>query len=478
MASDEAAVLFAALPDQAVPERVGVGAPRLRRAERGQIEWRPFSLDQLVPEDHRVRLVWQFVAGLDLTLLLVAIKAVEGHAGHPPADPRILVALWLYATVKKIGSARELARLCEEHVAFRWLCGGVSMNAKTLADFRVSHGDVLERLLADSFTALVRAGVASLDRVAQDGMRVRASAGAASFRRHSTLEECRREAEQAIADLRAQVEADPGAATRQQAAARQRALEEREQRVRAALAVTAELQAQQQEQARRDAERAAKQAQQDAAKGVKRETQDATKAAKSKTAAAEPKKPAEPRASTTDPEARTMKMADGGFRPAFNVQFAADTKSGAIAGLSVDNNGSDMGKLVPMSDALTEQYGERPGQHLADGGFAKLDNIDTLAGNGVEVFVPVPKPRDASRDRHVPLRDDSPAVGAWRQRMGEDTAKEIYKERAATVELANAQTRTHGLTQFVVRGVEKVTAVALWFALAHNMMCGWRLLEV
>ena len=491
MASGESAGLFAALPAQAAPERVGGGAPRLRQAERGQIEWRPFSLDQLVPEDHRVRLVWQFVTGLDLTLLLMAIKAVEGHAGYPSADPRILVALWLYATVKKIGSARELARLCEEHIAFRWLCGGVSMNAKTLADFRVNHGDVLEQLLADSFTALVQAGVASLDRVAQDGMRVRASAGAASFRRHSTLEECRRDAEQAIAELRAQLEADPGSATRQQAAARQRAVEEREQRVRAALAVTAELLAQQQEQARRDGERAAreatreaeqaaKRAQQDAARDVTRETltRETAKAAKgkAKTAEVEPKKPAEPRASTTDAEARTMKMADGGFRPAFNVQFAADTKSGAIAGVSVDNS-SDMGKLAPMSDALAKQYGKRAGQHLADGGFAKLDDIDTLAGNDVEVFVPVPKPRDAGRDRHAPLRHDTPAVGAWRQRMGEDAAKEIYKERAATVELANAQTRTHGLTQFVVRGVEKVTAVALWFALAHNMMCGWRLLE-
>jgi transposase len=465
MASGEVAMLFEALPDQEPPERLGGGAPRLRYAERGQIEWRPFSLDQLVPEDHRVRLVWRFVEGLDLTPLLAAIKAVEGHAGHAPADPRILMALWLYATVKGIGSAREVSRLCEEHLAFQWLCGGVSMNAKSLSDFRVNHGDVLEQLLADSFTALVQAGLASLERVAQDGMRVRAAAGAASFRRHSTLQECRREAQQAIADLRAQLAADPGSATRQQAAARQRAAAEREQRVRAALAVTAELHAQQQEQARLEAERAAAQAQQDAAKAAK----------KTKTTDAE-KTPAEPRASTTDAEARTMKMADGGFRPAYNVQFAADTESTAIAGVSVDNIGSDMGKMAPMSDALAELYGERPSQHLADGGFAKLDDIDALAGNGVEVFVPVPKPRNASRDRHVPLRGDSPAVAAWRQRMGKDAAKEIYKERAATVELANAQTRNHGLRQFVVRGLEKVKATTLWFALAHNMMCGWRLL--
>jgi hypothetical protein len=341
------------------------------------------------------------------------------------------------------------------------------MNAKTLADVRVNHGEVLERRLVDSFTALVRAGVASLERIAQDGVRVRASAGA-SFRRHSTLEECRREAEQAIQDMRATLAADPGSPSRQQAAARQRAAETREQRVRAALDVTAELHAQAQERVLRDAERAAKPAQPD----------ETTSAKGQATAETTPqKKPREPRASTTDAEARIMKMADGGFRPAFNVQFAADTESTAIAAVSVDNNGSDMGKMATMSDALAEQYDERPGQHLADGGFAKLDDIEALARNGVEAFVPVPKPRDANRDRHTPCRGDPPAVAAWRQRMGDDAAKEIYKERAATVELANAQARNHGLTRFVVRGLEKVKAATLWFALAHNMMCGWRLIE-
>jgi transposase len=478
MASGEAAELFEALPEQGAPERVGGGLPRLRCAERSQIEWRPFSLDQLVPEDHRVRLVWRFVEGLDLTPLLAAIKAVDGHAGHAAADPRILMALWLYATVKGIGSARELARLCEEHIAFRWLCGGVGMNAKSLADFRVDHGTVLERLLVDSFTALVRAGVASLDRIAQDGVRVRASAGAASFRRHSTLEECRREAEQAIQEMRAKLEAAPGSASRQQAAARRRAAEEREQRVRAALEVTAELHARQQEQSRRDAEREAREAARQAEGAAKQvppgETTSVT--GKAKAAAEKEKTPREPRASTTDAQARIMKMADGGFRPAFNVQFAADTKSTAIAGVSVDNSGSDMGQLAPMSNALARQYGKRAGQQLADGGFARLDDIEALARDGVEAIVPVPKPRDANRDRHAPCRGDSPAVAAWRQRMGDDATKEIYKERAATVELANAQARNHGLTQFVVRGLEKVKAVTLWFALAHNMMCGWRLL--
>jgi transposase len=467
MASGEEEGLFDFLPEQAAPERVGGGLPRLRFAERMQTRWRPVSLDGLLPDDHRVRLVWSFVEGLDLTALLATIKAVDGRPGHPPADPRILLALWLYATVEGIGSAREVARLCDEHIAFEWLCGGVGMNAKTLADFRVDHGAVLECLLVDSFTALVRAGVASLDRVAQDGVRVRASAGAASFRRHSTLQECRCEAEKAVHDLRTQLDTDPGAASRKQAAARRRAAEDRERRVRAALAVTEELHAKQQEAARKEAERAARKAPQDAAADAKGEAgEPASKKPREK----------EPRASTTDAQARVMKMADGGFRPAYNVQFATDTKSTAIAGVSVDNIGSDMGKMLPMNDALAGQYGTRPRQHLADGGFAKLDDIEALAQNGVETFVPVPKPRNADRDRHAPQPSDPPGVADWRNRMGGDDAKTIYKERAATAECANAQARNRGLTQFLVRSLEKVKTIALWHALTHNMVCTWRLM--
>jgi transposase len=460
--------LFGSLPEQAAPERVGSGRPRLRYAERDQMIWRPVSLDGLLAADHRVRLVWRFVEGLDLGVLRTTIKSVDGRPGHPPADPRILLALWLYATVEGIGSAREVARLCEEHIAFQWLCGGVGMNAKTLADFRVDHGAVLERLLVDSFTALVRAGVASLDRVAQDGVRVRAAAGASSFRRHSTLAECRREAENRLRDLRAQVNADPAGASRKQAAARLRVAEDRERRVREALAVTEELHARQQEQARKEAERAAKKAQNDA-----KQNQKGT--------AANPQSKAsclkEPRASTTDAQSRVMKMADGGFRPAYNVQFATDTKSTAIAGVSVDNIGSDMGKMAPMNDALAGYYGKRPRQHLVDGGFVKFGDIETLAQRGVKTFAPVPKPRDASGDRYAPQPDDSPAVAEWRKRMGSEEAKKIYKERAATAECANAQVRNRGLTQFLVRGVEKVKTIALWHGLTHNMVCSWRLID-
>ena len=463
MTSGDEGKLFAGLPEHPAPERTYQDKPRLRMAERRQVELRAICLDDLVPTDHRVRMVWNFVEGLDVSALVAAVKAVEGRPGHPPADPRILLALWLYATADGVGSARELARLCDEHIAYQWLCGGVGMNAKTLADFRVGHGEVLERLLVDSFTALVRAGVASLGRVAQDGMRVRAAAGAASFRRQATLQECRRQAEAAMRDLRAELERDPATASRRQAAARQRAAADRERRIREALAVTEDLRVEEVEKARKATERAAEAAREEPAGAAPpgKRVKD--------------KRPKEPRGSTTDPQARVMKMADGGFRPAYNVQFACDTTSGAIAKVSVDNVGSDMGKMAPMSEALADDYGQRPRQHLADGGFAKLADITALAQAGVETFLPVPTPRNAERDRYAPLPGDPPEVAAWRERMNTDDAKAIYKERASTVECANAQARNHGLTRFLVRGLEAVTATALWHALAQNMFCTWRL---
>src|SRR5215213_6791546 len=179
--------LFEMLPEQGPTERPRA-APRLRQAERRQVSLRPVSLDDLLPADHRARFVWAFAERLALSDLYGAIKAVEGHPGHPPADPRLLLVLWLYATVEGVGSARELDRLCREHIGFEWLCGGVGMNPTTLAQFRVAHGAVLERLLVDSFAAMLKTGHASLERVAQDGMRVRAAAGAASFRRRASRE--------------------------------------------------------------------------------------------------------------------------------------------------------------------------------------------------------------------------------------------------------------------------------------------------
>lgn len=146
-------------------------------AERNQIALRPVDLEATVGPEHAVRGVWAFVERLDLSALYAEIGSVEGGAGRPAIDPQILMALWLYATVDGVGSAREIERLTEAHDAYRWICGGVNVNHHTLSDFRCARVDVLDELLTDSVAVLVNKGLVKLDRVAQDGMRVRASAG-------------------------------------------------------------------------------------------------------------------------------------------------------------------------------------------------------------------------------------------------------------------------------------------------------------
>jgi transposase len=408
-----------------------IGPKRTRCAVRNQVEIQECSLDELLPPDDEARLVWDYACGLDLSELDDRIQAVENGPGQAPADPRILLALWIYATLRGVGSARELNRLCQRHVAYRWLCGKVSMNYHTLADFRVDQADLLDRLVTESVATLMAEGLVTLDRVAQDGMKVRASAGAASFRRAPTLEAALREAELQVATLRAEVESDPAASTKRQQAARQRAAAERTERVRAALAQLPQI-------------------------AAAKKAKDREKA----------------RASTTDPDARVMKMGDGGFRPAFNVQLATATDSQVITGVEVVNSGGDQGQLLPMVQQHQERYGEAPKEMLADGGFVKKDDIDRLGPpqGGTTVYAPVMQSKDPHRDPHEPRDDDTDGVAEWRRRMATPEAKEIYKQRASTAECVNALARNRGLRQFAVRGLRKAKAVVLWYVLAHNML--------
>lgn len=412
---------------EALPPRIG--PKRLRHAVRDQIEFQQCSLDELLPEEHEARIVWDYVCGLDLSALYEPIQAVERGPGQAPADPRILMTLWLYATLRGVGSARELNRLCEHHLAYRWICGGVSMNYHTLSDFRTQHGELLDRLLTESVASLMTEGLVTLDRVAQDGMRVRAGAGAASFRRQPTLEAALAEAEEQVARLRKELEADPAATKTRQKAARKRAAEERSRRIRAALEQLPQV------------------------AGAKK--------AKDRENA---------RASTTDADSRVMKMADGGYRPAFNVELATATASQIITGADVTNSGSDRGQFAPMVEQHRHRYRQVPKEALVDGGFAKKEDIQQVEQGGTTVYAPVQKSKDPERDAHTPLADDTPAVAQWRQRMATDEAKVIYRERAATAECVNALARNRGLQRFLVRGLQKVKAVVLWYILAHNLM--------
>jgi len=413
---------------------------RLARPNRQQLQWAPRDLEAALPEHHPARAIWGLLERLDLSAFYGSIKAVLTGPGRPTTDPQVLLALWVLATVEDIGSARQLARLCGEHDAYRWLCGGVPINYHMLSDFRVARQGALDELLTQIVAILMAADAVPLDKVAQDGMRVRASAGASSFRRKETLQTCLREAEEKVKRLaEAREHPDPGVSKRQQKA-RERAARERQERVEQALSYLPDLEATKEVQRKRFAK-------------------------------AEREKITEPRLSTTDPEARVMKMADGGFRPAYNPQFATDGAHGIIVGVAVTASGSDAHQAPPMEEQIERRTGRKPKNYLMDGGFAVREDITLLEERGVTVYAPIRLPKNKpEEERYAPRYGDSPQVIAWRERMATDAGKELYRERGAIAEWTNAQVRQHGVSQFTVRGLAKVTSVMLLVAVAHNLM--------
>jgi transposase len=442
MSGDE---LFTDLAIQTKDRAFDAGKPRLREPVRDRIELRAVDLEALVAPDHAARVIWDYVQKLDLRELEEAVRARAHTPGQAPASPRLLLALWLYTTSERIGSARALARLCEAHDVYRWLCGGVSVNYHALADFRTAHADLLDRLVTENVASLSAAGVIDLDEVAQDGVRVRASAGASSFRRKKKLHKELKKARRLVERLQQEANDDPQASRRRIEAAQERAAREREARVKAALDKHAEIAA---HRARR---------------------QRANRNNRKKGA-----KPQEPRASTTDPDARVMKMPDGGFRPAYNCQIASVAGGQIAITAAATTVGSDRGLMRPMLDAMKQRYGRWPKRHLVDGGFNKNEDTEWAAGNGVKVYGP-PSRSKHQRDPHAPRAADGPGVAAWRARMKSPHGKAVYKRRARA-ECINARLRNWGLYQFTVRGVAKVTTVLRLFALANNILAGHRLL--
>jgi transposase len=405
---------------------------RLREANRSQMAWGRVDVDAQLPEDHPARAIWSVVERLDLAALYAPIEARDDVAGAPAIDPKVLLALWVYATSEGEGSARELWRLTTLHAAYRWLCGGVEVGYHTLSDLRSKRVDVLDSLISQVLALLLKHKLVDLSRIAQDGTRVRASAGAGSFRRAVTLEELMKQARAHLQAVTREA-ADPAVTTRR-AAARKRGAKQRLERLEAALAQVPEV----------------------------TETKKRSRA-----------KDATVRVSTTDPDARVMKMGDGGFRPAFNVQFATTTDTARIiVGVAVTNRGSDMGESTPMLEQIEKRTGLLPSTLLVDGGYTQHDAIEQAAAKNVATFGPVPKPRKGdTRDPHVARPDDSSVIAEWRERMGTDDAKTIYRQRAGTAETVNADAKTHrGLDHLAVRGLNKVLGSAMLFALTYDIL--------
>jgi transposase len=421
--------------DSAALAPVDITTLRFRRPDRSQGQLVACSLDDLIRPDHPVRTLWAVVETLDLTGFVQDLKVQAGQAGRPATDVRLLVAILLWAATQGVGSCRRMERLCREDNTYRWLCGGLSVNHHSLSDFRGDYEAAVDDLMTNVLAALMHKNLVKVHRISQDGLRVRASAGNNSFRRRCRLEDRLTEARNQVQALKAQREApDAPQSDARKEAARIRAARQRAERTQKALKALEEVE----------------------------------KIRKQSTGGRNSKHP--PRASTTDPDARVMKTPGGGYHPAYNVQLATDTQSRAIVGVDVTNAASDKAQSEPMRQQVEDRTGQKVEEHLMDGGYVNFEQLERAQQAGVKVYAP-PQARKDGVDPCEVLKTDSPQVARWRERMAGEEGKTIYKQRAATSETVNADLRTYrGLGPFLVRGLSKVRCVALWSALAYNLL--------
>lgn len=381
--------------------------------------------EETLPAAHRARLLWGIVSQLELSSFLSEAKALEGHQGRDQTSVQMLLTLWLYAISVNVGSGREIERRLASDPAFQWIAGDKRVGRTTLNEFRVRHPKAIEKVFTDVLGVLMSKGLVSLDVVAQDGTRVRASASSPSFRSASALSDCRRQAALHLRAVLAQADETDDV---------------QRQRAREAKA--------------RDFQRRV-----DEAAAVVRELQEGNFSEKTV------------RASTTDAEARVMKMPGSGFAPAYNVQLATagDPEGGArtIVGVRVTNVGSDYGSVGPMIDDIERKCGKRPTIVLADNGHASSADIQAAADRGVTAFI---APQGRSMTKPPNPRED-PAIASWRERMRTDEAKQQMRGRASLCELSNAHIKTRfSMASLLVRGLTKVTCMVLLSALTANLV--------
>jgi len=478
----------------------GKGKPRIRPINRDQMVLRAMEVEKLVEEDHEVRAIWEFVGRLALGQYYGEIEAVEGEAGRPAWDPRLMVSLWVYAYSKGVSSGREICRLCETDPGYQWLTGMEAVNYHTLCDFRVTHKKALDELFTQILGLLSAEGLITLERVMHDGTKVKACASGDTFRREGRIKahlgKAREQVEQ-MGDPRMAQEVSPRVLK-----ARQRAAREKQERLEKAL-------------------------------------EELEKIRASKANAADKQ---EVRASMSDPEARVMKQSDGGFAPSYNVQLSTDAKEKIIVGVGVSQSGSDYGELVGAEDKVEQALGNAPRQMVVDGGFVSRENILSMKEKGIDLigpmgvglgqtagqmkrrgvdvnFYPEFFPYDAVSDtyccpagkilrregeekrtgrtnykyralasdcRRCRFKDkccpqittgrtvvrgvDDPVVAAHKEKMETEEAKQIYRQRGAVAEFPNAWIKAKiGLRQFRLQGILKVGMETLWACLSYNI---------
>jgi transposase len=455
------------------------------------------DVERLIELEHAARAIWELSGRLKLDGFYAPIEAVEGSAGRTPWDPRLLVSLWIYAYSRGISSAREIARRCSYEPAFQWLCGLEEINHHTLSDFRVDHDASLRELFVQVLGVLSSEGLVSLERVMHDGTRIKAYAGADSFRREERLKEHLEAARKQVEAMGDPREEEPN----RKRAAQERALRERQQRLEQALEEVQKV---------RQAKRADKE---------------------------------QARASQSDPQARIMKQSDGGYAPSYNVQLSTEASNRIIVGAGVSQSGSDYGQLIAAVARVEANLGKKPAQVVVDGGLTTRQNIMSMSEQGIdfvgslaevnpgiagqkrkrgvtEEFYPDKFIYDAQQDifrcpageimrhkgrdfrlgvtfhqyraptercracafrskccpgnehhgRSLIRTERAPAMQQFAEKMQTEEAKAIYRLRGAVAEFPNAWIKQKlGLKQFRLRGLPKVGLEVLWAALTYNI---------
>lgn len=482
---------------------VSVGKPRSEVIDREQLCWRPIDIERLIGAEHPARAVWEFIGRLDLSPYQEEARAVEGKAGRPGWEPRLLVSLWVYGYSQGIGSARAIEELCQWEPAYQWLTGSRVINAHTLSDFRVKHDTALNGLFVQTLGLLSIDGLITLERVMQDGSKIRAKAAADSFRRQERVEQALKEAKAQVAAVEAMSEEE---GSRRMAKARQRAARERQERL---------------EQALKEFEQ------------LKKEDKDKEQR----------------RVSTSDPEARVMKQPGGGYAPSYNVQIDTDAKSGVVVAVGVVQAGNDFEQLEPGVDRVEDNLKETPKEVVTDGGYVSKDTIVAMKERAIEYIAPCvdeagkgqssydnrgvsaeyhssrfiydvqsnsyrcPQGKtlfyEGKEQRHLQVSyryrakrsdcegcsmksqccpgnrvvgrsvhrsEELAEVAEFRQKMQSEGARAIYKTRAQVAETPNLWIKAKfGLRQFSVRGLAKVGMEALWACLTYNIRVWMRL---
>lgn len=414
-----------------------IGNPRLLKPIRNQVEMNYCSIDDMLDKDHPIRNVWRYVENLDLSKKLLKIKSIEGHVGRPAIDPKILVSLWLYATIEGIGAASVIAQRVKDSLSYKWLCGDVPVEVRTISQFRADNGDLFEDILIQGIVILQKSGLVELKEIAHDGLRVRAHASKDTFKDKKSIKLLLKEAKERVSILKRELEEDKG----------KHVIKVKERELRHAESKLKVL---------KDAQNEVSKFIDDQKKSRRRNRKkNMTKEEKD-----------EVKISITDPEARIMKLPGGGFRPAYNFQYAVDTATYVVVGVDVVQARSDNGQLYPMYKKIKKHFGVKPEKYLADGGYKKMESIEKLEKDNCEVYLPV---QSSSKNNFKPQKNESEELQNWRNRMSTDEGKQVYKRRASTIECINARFRNLGLYKVLVRGLKNVRNVANIFAIAHNM---------